>query len=162
MLWKGAKSIPTKDIRKKYWKSWISGYFQGVFREFQRIFRAFSGCFPLCPFRVCRLDPSRCCLEMSHRHFFGNGPNTVSESTVSNAELSEHFRGSLSSGERAQWVPLSLLVGVPKRTHRVFFRRAHRVCRKTRWGSVSSLLLKQYSRNSIPPVSYLEDCNLLK
>ena len=34
--------------------------------------------------------------------FLGNGPNTVSESTVSNTELSEFFWGSLSSGERAQ------------------------------------------------------------
>ena len=33
---------------------------------------------------------------------FGNGPNTVSESTVSNTELSEFFWGSLSSGERTQ------------------------------------------------------------
>ena len=39
----------------------------------------------------------------------GNGPNTVSWSTVSNTKLSEFFRGSLSSGERTQWVPLSLL-----------------------------------------------------
>ena len=33
---------------------------------------------------------------------FGNGPNTVSESTVSNTELSEFCWGSLSSGERTQ------------------------------------------------------------
>ena len=39
----------------------------------------------------------------------GKGPNTVSGSTVSNTELSWVFRGSLSFGERAQWVPLSLL-----------------------------------------------------
>ena len=39
----------------------------------------------------------------------GIGPNTVSESTVSNTELSEFFWPLPSSGERAQWVPLSLL-----------------------------------------------------
>ena len=49
--------------------------------------------------------------------FLGNGPNTVSESTVSNTELSEFF----------------------ELTDRVF-RRTHRVCPKTQWGSVSSLL----------------------
>ena len=38
----------------------------------------------------------------------GNGPTTVSESTVSKTELSEFFLPSPSSGERAQWVPLSL------------------------------------------------------
>ena len=37
---------------------------------------------------------------------FGDGPNTVSESTVSDTELSEFF---LPSPERTQWVPLSLL-----------------------------------------------------
>ena len=51
-------------------------------------------------------------VAICHCLFFfpiGNGPNTVSESTVSNTELSEFFWGSLSSGERTQWVPLSLL-----------------------------------------------------
>ena len=33
---------------------------------------------------------------------FGNGPNMVSESTVSSTELSEFFWASPSSGERAQ------------------------------------------------------------
>ena len=32
------------------------------------------------------------------------------------------------------------IICVPKRTHRVFFRRTHRDCRKTQWGSVSFLL----------------------
>ena len=63
------------------------------------------------------------------RSFLENGPNTVSESTVSNTELSEfsgltEFQGenSLSSSQP--------IICVPKRTHRVF-RRTHRVCRKT-------------------------------
>ena len=47
--WKGAKGIPTKGIRKKYWKSWISGCFQGIFRVFSGFFsgclQGFSGCF---------------------------------------------------------------------------------------------------------------------
>ena len=59
----------------------------------------------------------------------GNGPNTVSESTVSNTELSEffgltEFRGANSVSS------FQPIVGVPKRTHRVF-RRTHRVCPKT-------------------------------
>ena len=49
------------------------------------------------------------------------------------------FRGSLSSGERTQWVPFSPLFVGQKRTHRVFCR-THRVCPKTQWGWVSSLL----------------------
>ena len=73
------------------------------------------------------------------RIIFRNGPNTVSESTVSNIELSEfffaltEFRGenSVSSSQP--------IICVPKRTHRVF-PRTHRVCPKTQWGSVSSLL----------------------
>ena len=40
------------------------------------------------------------------------------------------------------------IICVPKRTHRVF-RRTHRVCPKTFSPP------KQYSRNSIPPVSYI-------
>ena len=59
-----------KGHREKDWKSWISGYVQGVFRlfsghfqavsgYFQGIFRVFSGCFSLCPFRVCPLDRSQ-------------------------------------------------------------------------------------------------------
>ena len=44
------------------------------------------------------------------RHILvGNGPNTVSESTVSNTELSEFFGPHrVLERERAQWVPLSL------------------------------------------------------
>ena len=59
----------------------------------------------------------------------GSGPNTVSESTVSNTELSEflgltEFRGanSVSSSQP--------IICVPKRTHRVC-RRTHRVSRRT-------------------------------
>ena len=29
------------------------------FRDFQGVFMVFSGCFSLCPFRVCPLDPSK-------------------------------------------------------------------------------------------------------
>ena len=68
----------------------------------------------------------------------GDGPNTVSESTVSNTELSEFFaltefraENSVSSSQP--------IICVPKRTHRVF-RRTHRVCPNTQRGSVSSLL----------------------
>ena len=49
------------------------------------------------------------------------------------------FRDSLSSGERAQWVPFSL-VFVCKRELTEFCRRTHRVWPKTQRGSVSSLL----------------------
>ena len=45
------------------------------------------------------------------------------------------------------------IICVPKRTHRVF-RRTHRVCRKTNSVRLSEFSsFKQYSRNSIPPVS---------
>ena len=75
------------------------------------------------------------------QQFARNRPNTVSGSTVSNTELSEFFG--------AHWAPGANSVSsshpiicVPKRTHRVFFLFfwAHRVCPKTQWGSVSSLL----------------------
>ena len=49
------------------------------------------------------------------------------------------FLPSPSSGERAQWVPLSLLF-VWQSELTEFSRRTHRVCPKTQWGSVSSLL----------------------
>ena len=49
------------------------------------------------------------------------------------------FRGSLSSGEQTQWVPLSLLF-VCQSELTEFFAEPHRVCPETQWGSVSSLL----------------------
>ena len=59
------------------------------------------------------------------------------------------FRGSPSSGERAQWVPFSLLF-VCKRDLTEFLAGL------TEFASELSefSLLKQYSRNSIPPVPY--------
>ena len=56
---------------------------------------------------------------------FGDGPNTVSESTVSNTELSEFF-----CSHRLPGKELSEFLSAAKRTHRVF-RRTHRVCHKT-------------------------------
>ena len=81
-------------------------------------------------------------------YIFGDGPNTVSESTVSNTELSEffgltEFRGANSVSS------FQPIICVPRRTHRVF-RRTHRVC-APKLSEFSSP--KQYSRNSIPPVS---------
>ena len=74
-----------------------------------------------------------------------DGPNTVSESTVSNTELSELFG--------PHWVPgrefsefLSAFFCLPKRTHRVVFCRAQRVCLWTQWVlSSETVLSKQYS-----------------
>ena len=57
----------------------------------------------------------------------------------SNTELSQFFGPSPSSGERTRWVPSQPIICVQMRTHRVF-GRTHRVCPKTQWGSVSSLL----------------------
>ena len=48
--------------------------------------------------------------DLGHGHHLSLSQNTVSESTVSNTELSEFFVPSLSSGERAQRVRLSLLL----------------------------------------------------
>ena len=67
----------------------------------------------------------------------GNGPSTVSESTVPNTELSEFFAPHRVPGRELS--ELLWYIGVPERAHRVF-RRTHRVCSKTQWGSVSSLL----------------------
>ena len=60
-----------------------------------------------------------------------NRPNTVSESTVSNTELSEFFGPHRVPGENSLSSSQPIIC-VPKRTHRVFFRKAHRVCRRTR------------------------------
>ena len=81
----------------------------------------------------------------THTHILlGNGPNTVSGSTVSNTELSEFFG--------AHWAPgselsefLSAYYLCAKRTHRVFLR-THRVCPKTQWVLFSETVLpKPYS-----------------
>ena len=82
--------------------------------------RVFPGCFSA--LRVAAVAPVCACI--------GDGPNTVSESTVSNTELSEfclvltEFRGenSVSSSQP--------IICVPKQIHRDF-RRTHRVCPKT-------------------------------
>ena len=74
----------------------------------------------------------------------GNWPNTVSESTVSNTELSEFFGATEFRGANSA-SSFQPIICVQKRTHRVF-RRTHRVSPKTQWGSVSSLLRNsQYS-----------------
>ena len=65
------------------------------------------------------------------------------------------FRGSLSFGERTQWVPFSLLF-VCKRELTEFFPELTEFAQKLSEFS----LPKQYSWNSIPPVSYLR--NLLR
>ena len=49
-----------------------------------------------------RRNPKFCAMVVPYLGWIGNGPNTVSGSTVSDAELSEFFLGSLSSGERTQ------------------------------------------------------------
>ena len=61
----------------------------------------------------------RLSVELPGSSLFGNGPNTVSESTVSNTEPSEflaltEFRGESSVS------PSQPFIRVPKRTHRVF------------------------------------------
>ena len=56
----------------------------------------------------------------------GDGPNTVSESTVSNAELSEFFALTELRGENSVSSSQAFIC-VTKRTHRVF-DRTHRVC----------------------------------
>ena len=50
--------------------------------------------------------------------FVGNGPNTVSESAVSNTELSEFFGLAEFRGESL--VSSSPIISVPKHTHRIF------------------------------------------
>ena len=60
----------------------------------------------------------------------GNGPNTVSGSTVSNTELSEFCWGLTEFRGASSVISFWPIICVPKRTHRVF-RRTHRVCPKT-------------------------------
>ena len=64
------------------------------------------------------------------------------------------FWPSLSSGDRSQWVLLSLLcqrICVLKRTHQVH-HRTHRVSRRTHWDlSSEPVLSKQYSARSLNP-----------
>ena len=86
-----------------------------------------------------------------HTCFIGNGPNTVSGSTGPNTELSEFLCSSLSSGERAQWVPRNLLF-VCRCKLTEFFAEL------TEFGAELSefSLPKQHSRNSIPPVSHVK------
>ena len=71
-------------------------------------------------------------------------------STVSNTELSEFFWGSLSFGERTQWVPLSLLC-VNSNSPSLSQNSPSLPQNSVRLSEFSSP--KQYSRNSIPPVS---------
>ena len=78
----------------------------------------------------------------------GDGPNTVSESTVSNTEPSEGFWSSQSSGERAQRVPISLLFVCQSQLTNFFAELSEFAAELS---NVS--LPKQYSRNSILPVS---------
>ena len=59
-------------------------------------------------------------------HKFGDGPNTVSESTVSNTELSEFFGPHRVPGGENSVSSSQPIICVPKRTHRVF-RRTRRV-----------------------------------
>ena len=87
---------------------------------------------------------------------FRNWPNTVSESTVSNTELSELFALTEIRGESSVSSSQPTICAT-KRTHRVC-RRTHRVRPQNSLSKVSSP--KQYSRNSIPPVSYVSESHV--
>ena len=98
-----------------------------------------------------RLERSlECKTQQTRSSFVGDGPNTVSESTVSNTELSEcFFCGHLVPGRELSE-----------------FISAYYLCAKANSPSLSQnstsfapklseiSLPKQYSRNSIRPVSY--------
>ena len=60
------------------------------------------------------------------------------------------FRASLSSGERTQWVPLSLLFVCQGELTEVLAELTEFAVKLSEFSPP-----KQYSRNSIPPVSYL-------
>ena len=82
----------------------------------------------------------------------GDGPNTVLGSTVSNTELSEFFWARRVLGSELSEFLSAYCLCVPKRTHRVFPRtRASLPQNSVRLSEFSPP--KQYSRNSIPPVS---------
>ena len=79
----------------------------------------------------------------------GDGPNAVSESTVSNIELSEIFGPRHFPRELSEFPSASQPSGcVPKQTHRVFRSTLKFAAELSEFA-----LPKQYSRNSIPPVS---------
>ena len=66
------------------------------------------------------------------------------------------FWASLSSGERAQWVPLSLLFVCESELTELCFATL-RVCRRTQWGSVSSLLRDSALKTVFRP--FLQKCS---
>ena len=103
-----------------------------------------------------------------HGFLFGNGPNTVSGSTVSNTELSEFFQGSLSSRERTQWVPLSQLF-VCQNELTEFFAELTEFApelSEAQWALFSETVLsKQYSARILVlrgwgPCKYRRSCRL--
>ena len=69
-------------------------------------------------------------IEIFPPHKISNGPNTVSESTVSNTELSEFFGPHRVPGRELSEF-LSAYYLRAKANPPSFFRRTHRVCRKT-------------------------------
>ena len=83
---------------------------------------------------------------------FGDGPNTVSESAVSNTELSEFFGAHRVPGRENSVSSSQPFVCVTKRTHRVFSQNSPSLPQNSvRPSEFSSP--KQYFRNSILPVS---------
>ena len=82
--------------------------------------------------------------------FLGNGPHTVSESTVSNTELSVSFLALAKFWGEKSASSSQPIICVPDRTHRVFVAELAEFAAELSEFS----LPKQYSRrNSIPPVS---------
>ena len=80
---------------------------------------------------------------------FGNGPNTVSGSTVFKHRTQWVFRGSLSSGERTQWVPFSLLF-VCKRELTEFFAELTEFAPKlseAQWVPFSETVLRPFPKS---------------
>ena len=82
------------------------------------------------------------------RPLIGNRPNTVSESTVSNTELSEFFALTEFRGESSVSSSQPIIC-VPKRTHRVF-PRTHQVCPQTHHRKIKGRFRKRVVLANVP------------
>ena len=93
-----------------------------------------------------------CCLKVPYFPSVGDGPNTVSENTVSNTKLGE-FLGPHRVPDRERELSEFLLAFVCQNELTEFFAELAEFAAEFSEFFLSLSLLKQYSLNSIPPIS---------